>query len=143
MRESTYGMTKIWIQIGSVHDALEVAELCRPDVIAVQGSDAGGHGQERGAGIISLFPKIADALTDAGHGNIPLVAGGGVVEGRGVSACLRLGAAGVCIGTRFLVSTEAQIARGYQEAVFRSSDGGVSTVRSKIYDILRGTTGWP
>lgn len=143
MREATEGATKIWIQVGTVQDALEVANLCHPDVIVVQGNDAGGHGLERSAGIMSLFPETADALKKAGHGNIPLVAAGGIVEGRGVAACLVLGAEGVAMGTRFLASTEAQIAKGYQDAVLRAKDGGVSTMRSKVYDILRGTTGWP
>ncbi|KAI4173360.1 MAG: hypothetical protein LQ348_006595 [Seirophora lacunosa] len=143
MRKATDGMTKVWIQVGSVRDALEVAEFCRPDVIVVQGSDAGGHGLERSSGIISLFPETADALRDAGFGHIALVAAGGIVDGRGVAACLTLGTAGVVMGTRFLASTEASIAKGYQDAVLRTKDGGVSTARSKVYDILRGTTGWP
>lgn len=143
MREATQGTTKIWIQVGSVRDGLEVATWCHPDVIVVQGSDAGGHGLERGAGIISLLPETADALDEAGFGHIPLVAAGGVVDGRGVAACLALGAEGVVMGTRFLASDEASIARGYQDAVLRTKDGGVSTVRTKVYDTLRGTTGWP
>ncbi|KAL8645983.1 MAG: hypothetical protein Q9210_006400 [Variospora velana] len=57
MREATEDITKIWIQVGSVRDALEVVELCSPDVIVVQGSDAGGHGLERSAGIVNLFPR--------------------------------------------------------------------------------------
>ncbi|KAL8904703.1 MAG: hypothetical protein Q9207_003096 [Kuettlingeria erythrocarpa] len=143
MREASQGMTKIWIQVGSVRDGLEVANWCHPDVIVVQGSDAGGHGLERGAGIISLLPETADALDKAGFGHIPLVAAGGVVDGRGVAACLALGAEGVVMGTRFLASDEASIARGYQGAVLRAKDGGISTVRTKVYDTLRGTTGWP
>ncbi|KAI4138772.1 MAG: hypothetical protein L6R39_006617 [Caloplaca ligustica] len=143
MREATQEVTNIWIQVGTVRDALEVARLCHPDVIVMQGSDAGGHGLERGAGLISLLPETADALRAAGFGHIPLAAAGGIVEGRGVAACLALGAAGVVMGTRFLASSEASIAKGYQDAVLRAKDGGISTVRSKVYDILRGTTGWP
>lgn len=143
MRKATNNLTKIWIQIGCVRDALEIAEQCRPDVIVVQGSDAGGHGLERSAGIISLFPETADALRDAGFGHIGLVAAGGVVEGRGVAACLALGAAGVVMGTRFLASTEASIAKGYLDAVLRTKEGGTTTVRTKVYDVLRETTGWP
>ncbi|KAI4233663.1 MAG: hypothetical protein LQ349_004287 [Xanthoria aureola] len=140
---ATQGNTKTWVQVGSVHDAVEVARLCRPDVIVAQGSDAGGHGLERGAGIITLLPEIADALKYEGFKDISVVAAGGVVEGRGVAACLALGSEGVVMGTRFLASTEATIAAGYQRAVIRAKDGGRSTVRSKVYDTLRGTTGWP
>ncbi|KAL8842504.1 MAG: hypothetical protein Q9176_002656 [Flavoplaca citrina] len=143
IRIATQGDTKIWVQVGSVQDAVEIAQLCRPDVIVAQGSDAGGHGLERGAGIISLLPEIADALKHQGLEGISVAAAGGIVEGRGVTACLALGAEGVVMGTRFLASNEARIARGYQMDVLRANDGGISTVRSKVYDTLRGTTGWP
>lgn len=142
-REVTQGETKIWIQVGSVQDALEVAKQCKPEIIVVQGSDAGGHGLERSASIITLFPETADALKGAGFEHISLIAAGGIAEGRGVSACLALGAEAVVMGTRFLASTEARIAKGYQDAVIGAKDGGVSTVRTKVYDILRGTIGWP
>jgi len=143
IREVTTGKTKIWVQIGTVSDALEVAKLCRPDVLVVQGADAGGHGLERGASIVSLLPEVHDALYAAGIHGISLVAAGGIVEGRGVAAALALGAEGVAMGTRFLASEEAQVAKGYQDDVIRVGDGGVSTVRSKVYDSLRGTTDWP
>ncbi|KAI4127963.1 MAG: hypothetical protein LQ347_004379 [Umbilicaria vellea] len=143
IREVSAAKTKIWIQVGTVADAIEIARLSKPDVLVVQGIDAGGHGLERGAGIITLLPEVADALQEQGLGHIALVAAGGVVEGRGTAACLALGAAGVVMGTRFLACTEAQIAKGYQDEVIRAKDGGVNTVRSRVYDILRGTTDWP
>ena len=143
VRNVTQGRTKIWIQIGTVAEAVEVANLCNPDVLVVQGADAGGHGLERGAGIITLLPEVADAMQAIGKSNINLVAAGGIAEGRGVAACFALGAEGVVMGTRFLASEEANIAKGYRDDVLKSSDGGIRTVRSKVYDTLRGTTGWP
>ncbi|KAL8823181.1 MAG: hypothetical protein Q9191_006097 [Dirinaria sp. TL-2023a] len=143
IREITHRRTKIWIQIGTVADALEIAEVCDPDVLVVQGMDAGGHGLERTASIVSLLPEISDVLQNAGKGDIKLVAAGGIVEGRGVAAALALGSQGVAIGTRFLASREVNITTGYQADVLRSKDGSVSTVRTKVYDTLRGTTGWP
>lgn len=143
IREATSGKTKIWIQIGTVAEALELVGVCSPDVVVVQGADAGGHGLEHGASIISLLPEVADTLKKAGKQNLHLVATGGIVDGRGVAASLALGANGVAIGTRFLASSEVNIAKGYQDDVLRSSDGGVSTARSKVYDTLRGTTAWP
>ena len=142
-REVSKGKTRIWIQIGTVSDALELGRSCKPDVLVVQGFDAGGHGLERGAGIISLLPEVADAMRSAGLESIQLIAAGGIMDGRGVSACLALGADGVSLGTRFLACDEAHIAKGYQDEVIRASDGGVTTVRSKVYDTLRDTTGWP
>ena len=142
-REVSKGRTRIWIQIGTVSDALELGRMCKPDVFVVQGSDAGGHGLERGAGIISLLPEVADAMNSAGLVSIQLIGAGGIMDGRGVNACLALGADGVSLGTRFLACDEAHIAKGYQDEVIRASDGGVTTVRSKVYDTLRGTTEWP
>jgi nitronate monooxygenase len=47
--------TKVWVQVGSVKDAVEVARACKPDVLVVQGTDAGGHGLAQGAGTVSLL----------------------------------------------------------------------------------------
>ena len=143
IREVSAAKTKIWIQVGTVVDAIEISRLCKPDVLVVQGIDAGGHGLERGAGIITLLPEVADALKEQGLEHIALVAAGGIVEGRGTAACLALGAGGVVMGTRFLACTEVQIARGYQDEIIRARDGGVNTVRSRVYDTLRGLTNWP
>ena len=143
IRKFSKGKTKVWVQVGTVAGAIECARLCSPDVLVVQGSDAGGHGLVQGAGVISLFPEVADALEGEGFRDISLVAAGGIAEGRGVAACLSLGAEGVVMGTRFLASPEATIAKGYQDDVLRSKDGGISTVRTSLYDQLRRTTGWP
>ncbi|KAF2809905.1 inosine monophosphate dehydrogenase [Mytilinidion resinicola] len=139
--------TKIWIQIGSVAAALAVTRACAPDVLVVQGTDAGGHGLVRGAGVVSLVPEVADALSalaaEEEGGKAPmLVAAGGIAEARGAAAALALGAGGVVLGTRLLASPEANIADGYRKEVLRARDGGQSTVRTKVYDALRGTTGW-
>lgn len=135
--------TKIWIQLGSVSAALTVARLCKPDAIAVQGQDAGGHGFEKGAGIISLVPEIFDALQEAGFGGIPLIAGGGISDGRGAAAALTLGAQGVNLGTRFLAAQETALPLGYQAAVLAAKDGGQSTIRCKLFDELKGPNIWP
>jgi nitronate monooxygenase len=135
--------TKIWIQVGSVTAALQVAQLCSPDVLVLQGIDAGGHGFEKGAGIISLLPEAMDALQANGFGNIPLVASGGIVDGRGVASALALGAQGVVMGTCFLAAPETAIHPKYRAAVLAAKDGGQSTVRAKIFDELRGSNIWP
>lgn len=144
VRAVTSGKTKIWVQVGSVAEAVAIAEALDPDVLVVQGSDAGGHGLAQSASIITLVPEVQDALAARNlKQEIPLVAAGGVVDGRGVAASLALGASGVAMGTRFLACSEAQIARGYQAEVLRASDGGVCTVRSTVYDRVRGILGWP
>ncbi|KAK5000393.1 hypothetical protein LTR66_000750 [Elasticomyces elasticus] len=135
--------SKVWIQVGSVFAAVAVAKSCRPDVLVIQGIDAGGHGFEKGASIISLLPEVADTLAKHGFGDIPLVASGGIVDGRGAAAALALGAQGVVMGTRFLAAKETIIHPGYRTAVLAATDGGQSTVRAKIFDELRGPNIWP
>ncbi|KAA8626855.1 NMO multi-domain protein [Pyrenophora tritici-repentis] len=135
--------SKIWIQLGSVAAAVYVARIARPDVLCLQGADAGGHGFEKGASIISLLPEASDALAAEGFSHIPLVASGGVVDGRGVAAALTLGAQGVVMGTRFLASKEINLHPNYQAAVVEAQDGGQVTARSKLFDQLRGPNIWP
>ncbi len=134
--------TKIWLQIGTLQEALDAARSASPpDVLVVQGAEAGGHGRTSdGIGFITLLPEIADATRETG---IPLIAAGGVADGRGVAAALGVGAAGVAMGTRFLASREARIKKGYQDEVIRATDGGANTVRTHLYNHLRGTYGWP
>jgi len=133
----------IWVQVGTVSDAVYVAQSCRPDVLVIQGTDAGAHGLAQGAGNVTLLPEVADALQEVRSGEIPLVAAGGIVEGRGAAASIALGAYGVAMGTRILASDEAAITNGYQNDVIQSRDGGSSTIRTNVYDRLRGTIGWP
>ena len=143
IRDMSNSRTKIWVQIGTVTDAIQIANLCQPDIIIVQGTDAGGHGLAQGAGLISLLPEVADTLQDIGMSSIELIAAGGIVESPGAAACLLMGARGVVMGTRFLASSEANIPEGYQDEIIKANDGGASTTRTTLYDQLRGTTGWP
>ncbi|KAI0101419.1 inosine monophosphate dehydrogenase [Hypoxylon sp. NC0597] len=136
--------TQIWIQIGTLGEAkqfLKSSEKDRPDVVVVQGAESGGHGRAKdGMGLMSLFPEVADAMAGS---QIPLLAAGGIADGRGVAAALCLGASGAVMGTRFLATNEARINRGYQNEILRASDGAVSTTRTLLYNHLRGTYGWP
>ncbi|KAE9963360.1 hypothetical protein BLS_006785 [Venturia inaequalis] len=136
--------SKIWIQTGSVAAALALARDCTPDVLVMQGIDAGGHGLEKGAGIISLVPETIDTLAENGVQNISVVASGGIVEGRGAAAALTLGAEGVVLGTRFLASKEISVSSPvYVQAILDGKDGGQSTIRNKVFDQLRGANRWP
>jgi nitronate monooxygenase len=142
IRDVTGGRTKIWIQVGTVHEALEVSKTSKPDVLVIQGADSGGHGLAQRAGIITLLPEVSDVLAEEGI-KIPLIAAGGIMDGRGTAAALALGADGVCLGTRFLACGEAKMAKGYQDEILRINDGGASTVTTTIYDRVRGIEGWP
>lgn len=134
--------SQVWIQVGSVEGALKIATNARPEVMCIQGLDAGGHGFEKGAGIISLLPEVSDALQAAGH-SISLVAAGGIADGRGAAAAFALGAHGVVLGTRFLAATETDVHPKYRAAVLAATDGGQATVRAKLFDELRGPNQWP
>lgn len=142
LRKSSPG-SKIWIQVGSVAAAVHVARTAQPDALCLQGADAGGHGYEKGAGIISLVPEANDTFAREGLAHIPLIASGGIVDGRGVAAALALGAQAVVMGTRFLASKEVIVHPVYQAAVLEARDGGQVTTRSKLFDQLRGPNPWP
>ncbi|OAL53211.1 inosine monophosphate dehydrogenase [Pyrenochaeta sp. DS3sAY3a] len=136
--------TKIWVQIGSVKEALDAIKTVHPDVLVVQGTDAGGHGLAQGASLISLLPEVSDAVARLAYEEPAikaptLIAAGGIADARGAVAAFALGADGIVMGTRFLAAREANIAKGYQEEVLRASDGGQTTVRTKVYDMLRNT----
>lgn len=141
LRRASPGI-QVWIQVGTLQESLEAANSgSRPDVLVVQGAEAGGHGTaEGGMGLMTLFPEVADAVH---RSNMPLFAAGGIADGRGVAAALALGATGVALGTRFLASTEARISKGYQQEIVRATDGASHTIRTTLYNQLRGTNGWP
>lgn len=147
IREASPG-TQIWIQVASVKDAIAAAtSKHRSDTLVIQGTDAGGHSLTKGAGIITLLPEVSDTLEEVlgsnGADDIPLIAAGGLIDSRGAAAALALGASGIAIGTRLLTSSEAIINPGYQAHILSARDGGQTTVRTQLYNHLRGTTDWP
>ncbi|XP_073272264.1 uncharacterized protein [Primulina huaijiensis] len=93
---------KIVPQVGSFEEAKKVVDI-GVDGIIVQGVEAGGHiiGRE---GLITLLPRIVDLVCDR---DIPVIAGGGIVDERGYVAAMALGAQGVVLGTRFLATEES------------------------------------
>jgi len=112
----------------------EEAATAGADILVAQGTEAGGHGASRG--LITLVPEIVDLV----KGRIPVVAAGGIADGRGLAAALMLGAAGVLMGTRFYASQEAA---GMQAAKERIRDArGDDTLRSIVFDISRRNV-WP
>jgi enoyl-[acyl-carrier protein] reductase II len=113
---------KIMVMTGKVQHAVR-AEQAGADVVAAQGTEAGGHTGE--IGTLALVPQVVDAV------KIPVVAAGGITDGRGVVAGLALGAQGVVIGTRFIATPEATAARQYREALVRAQQD--DTVRTRCY----------
>jgi nitronate monooxygenase/enoyl-[acyl-carrier protein] reductase II len=98
-------------QVHNVAQARDAAEL-GVDVVIAQGSEAGGQGMVAGVGTMALVPQVVDAVAP-----IPVLAAGGVADGRGLAAALALGAAGANVGTRFLASSEASTDEGWQQQI--------------------------
>lgn len=96
-------------QVTAVQQAYHAAEV-GVDIIVAQGTEAGGFGGTI-AGLV-LIPQVVDAVSP-----VPVVAAGGVADGRGLAAALVLGAQGANIGTRFLVSLEAPISVHWKQAI--------------------------
>ncbi len=101
--------TKVMALIGSPKQARQVAD-CGLDLIIAQGNDAGGHNSP--IGTMSLIPQVVDAV-----GDIPVLAAGGIADGRGVAAALMLGAEGVWVGSAFLATPEANILDFQKQAI--------------------------
>lgn len=89
-------------------------ERAGADAIIAEGSEAGGHIGKLTTMV--LIPQVVDAI------NIPVIAAGGIGDGRGIAASFMLGAKGVQVGTRFLVATECTIHENYKDAVIKSKD---------------------
>lgn len=104
------------------------------DILIAQGTEAGGHGASRTT--VDLVPAVVDLAA----GRVPVVAAGGIADGRGLAAMMMLGASGVLLGTRFYASREAD---GAEEAKRRiCTAGSGSTVRGIIFDLSRNNV-WP
>ncbi len=105
--------------------------------VVAQGTEAGGHGGSRAT--MTLVPEIADALA-ARSPDTPLLAAGGIADGRGIAAALALGADGVVIGTRFWAAAEALTPKAMTDRAIAAT--GDDTVRTTAVDALRGMD-WP
>jgi len=87
----------VMLQVGSAEEASRAADAA-VDIIVAQGVEAGGHVRGQ-VGLLPLLPTVVEAVTP-----VPVVAAGGIVDGRGLAAALALGADGVWVGTRFVAS---------------------------------------
>ncbi len=95
------------------------------DVVVAQGTEAGGH-----TGSVATMPLVP-LIVDAMDGAVPVVAAGGIFDGRGVAAALALGADGAWIGTRFIATPEARSVRGFKDRILASAED--STVVTRAY----------
>jgi NAD(P)H-dependent flavin oxidoreductase YrpB (nitropropane dioxygenase family) len=118
---------RVLVQVGSVEEAKRAAEA-GVDAVIAQGSEAGGH--VRGTTALSvLVPAIVDAIAP-----VPVIASGGIADGRGLAAALVLGAQAVSLGTRFVASTEAFVREEWKRRIVEA--GADDTVYSEdLFDL--------
>ena len=121
--------TKVFIQVGSVEEAVSAAEA-GADAIIAQGIEAGGHVKST-TSLSTIVPAVVEAV-----GPVPVIASGGIANGRGVVAALTLGAQAVSMGTRFVASEEILVTQEYKQRIVDSK--AEDTVYTTLYDV-----GWP
>jgi nitronate monooxygenase len=120
---------KVMVTVGSADEARQ-AVAAGADAIVAQGWEAGGHVWST-VSTLALVPRVVDAVAP-----VPVVAAGGIADGRGLAAALALGAAGGWIGTRFLAATEAAIHDDYRRRLFAASE--TDTFYGTLFN-----RGWP
>ncbi len=102
----------------------KLAQRSGADAVIAEGTESGGHVGEQTT--MALVPQVCDAV------DIPVIAAGGIADGRGVAASLMLGACGVQIGTRFLCAKECNISRVYKEKVLEANDTATIVTGRKL-----------
>jgi nitronate monooxygenase len=122
------------LQVTDVDEARRAVDL-GADVIVAQGTEAGGHGARHGRSTLPFVPVVVDLA-----GPVPVLAAGGIADGRGVAAALALGAAGALVGTRFQATAEALVDPATVAAILDAS--GPATERNRVLDIARESP-WP
>jgi enoyl-[acyl-carrier protein] reductase II len=135
VRQAHDAGARVMLQVTTVGQAIEAAQR-GVDVIIAQGGEAGGYSGT--VSTMALVPQVVDAVSP-----IPVVAAGGIFDGRGIAAALMLGAAGVNLGTRFLASEEAPIPDEWRKAIIAATSE--DTMKAQVLnDIspLPGTAGF-
>jgi len=115
--------------VASVAYAIKMQELGATAIIA-EGAESGGHVGDLHT--MALVPQVVDAVS------IPVLAAGGIFDGRGAAAAFMLGACGVQVGTRFLVADECRVHPVYKERLIKASDIGTMVTGKSIGDAVRG-----
>ena len=117
---------KVFVQVQTLKQAMTAARA-GADVVIAQGGEAGGHAGALGT--FALLPAVVDAVAP-----LPVVAAGGIADGRGLAAALLLGAQGAWMGTRFVTSHEWGGPSWEREAVLAATSD--DTVQTRLYDLI-------
>ncbi|MER7372559.1 NAD(P)H-dependent flavin oxidoreductase [Streptomyces lanatus] len=126
--------TALILQVTDLEEARRAVDL-GADVIVAQGTEAGGHGARHGRSTLPFVPVVVDLVAP-----VPVLAAGGIADGRGVAAALALGAAGAVLGTRFQATAEALVDPATAKAIIEGR--GEDTERNRVLDIARDSP-WP
>ena len=128
---------KTWVENGlkvvPVVPSVAIARMCErmgACAVVAEGGESGGHVGDLTT--MALTPQVVDAV------KIPVLAAGGIGDGRGVAAALMLGAMGVQVGTRFLVATECTIHENYQQRVLKAKDIDTIVTGRRLGHPVRG-----
>lgn len=106
-------------------DMAKKAEAAGVDGVIAIGTEGGGHVGREEISTLALIPQVVDAV------RIPVVAAGGIADGRGLVAAFALGAEGVQMGTRFLATQECPISATYKQAIIEAKDNGTMIAAQK------------
>ena len=129
VRQAHDGGALVFVTVASTEEAKRAAAV-GADVIVAQGWEAGGH--VRGTvTTLALVPRVVDSVSP-----VPVVAAGGIADGRGLAAVLALGASGAWVGTRFLAARESPIHDDYRQRLFDAVE--TDTYYGTLFDV-----GWP
>ncbi|PPQ94628.1 hypothetical protein CVT25_009359 [Psilocybe cyanescens] len=139
LRAHTKDAVKIFIQVSTVPDLRLTLDTWKADVIVAQGNEAGGHGLSTSLPILTLLPLFAQIVADSN--GPPLLAAGGLATGSQIASLLTLGASGVVLGTRFLLSPESLYTDAQRNALVEADSS--KSVRTLAFDYARNTLGWP
>jgi len=123
---------KLICQVQDVAGA-QLAQEAGADIVVAQGTEGGGHGGARAT--LPLVPIAVDAVAP-----LPVIAAGGIADGRGLAAALMLGAHGALLGTRFFASSEALGSAAIKQCLIEAT--GEQTQRTQVFDVVRGYH-WP
>jgi NAD(P)H-dependent flavin oxidoreductase YrpB (nitropropane dioxygenase family) len=122
--------TKVIVQVGSIAEA-RTAAAAGVDAVIAQGVESGGHVRGTVA-LSSLVPAVVDAVTP-----LPVLAAGGIADGRGLAGAIALGAQGVSMGTRFVASLECWSPQAYKDRIV------AATAEDTVYSRDLFNIGWP
>ena len=140
------GGTRVWLQAGSVERAREAVAL-GADAVICQGAEAGGHNRST-TSLLALLPAMVDAIRPT-----PVIAAGGIADGRTLAAALLLGAGAASLGTRFIASPEANAHTEYKRRIAAAGPGAtvfthlfgpewpdarIRVLRNRVVDEWRG-----